>query len=230
MEKAKKPFYKRPWFVVICLLVVLAGIGNSCGGNTAEDPTAQASTQPTPAVTPSAAPSPSETPMAEPSPTPSVEPLPSETPVPLEIPATLGISADDFIDAFNENMAALESKLKLSSVEWSEENEGTQIITATGFINDYNVFTFSATPDTREIISIFYIGTGDGTYESGVDVLYCMSATIRSVDPSISSSDSIDMILTMMDETQNSTTKNNIAYSIFQSKDLGTWLTVDAQK
>lgn len=50
-EKAKKPFYKRPWFIVLCVLVVLSAIGNIGGKDEPAEPAAISSvSEPAPSV------------------------------------------------------------------------------------------------------------------------------------------------------------------------------------
>lgn len=71
----KKPLYKRTWFIVIVVLLLLSGIGNAIGGN---DPAATESSQ----LETSPTPTPSETlePDASPSPEPSQEDSPLSDP------------------------------------------------------------------------------------------------------------------------------------------------------
>lgn len=48
MEKVKKPIYKRGWFIVICVIVILGAIGSAIGGGEGQSrqsqPTEEAST------------------------------------------------------------------------------------------------------------------------------------------------------------------------------------------
>lgn len=70
--KTKKPFYKRPWFIVLAVLVLISSISNAVNkkDNTASEPQAT--------VTVTATPSPTETPTAEETQA-EVSPSPEET-------------------------------------------------------------------------------------------------------------------------------------------------------
>lgn len=71
-SKTKKPFYKRPWFIVLAVLVLISSISNAVNknDNTASEPQAT--------VTVTASPTPSETPTVEETQA-EVSPSPEET-------------------------------------------------------------------------------------------------------------------------------------------------------
>jgi hypothetical protein len=71
-SKTKKPFYQRPWFIVLAVLVLISSISNAVdkNDNTASEPQAT--------VTVTATPTPSETPIAEETQA-EVSPSPEET-------------------------------------------------------------------------------------------------------------------------------------------------------
>ena len=153
------------------------------------------------------------------------EPEPeSEPPV---IPAnTLNLSLPQFKERFNANLAALGSTNKLSDVIWDEIE-----IATTGMINDNLGFTFEMSPDTKQIASLIFIGFGDGTAESGVDVMLAMSAVISAVDPDIKQGDTGALILDMLDEeSEDNKIINGIRYSALMADGLGTWLTIEPDR
>lgn len=68
---AKKPFYKRPWFIVLAAIVLIGGIANATNNDNADtsEPQATVTVTATPTATPSETPSAEET-QAEISPSP----------------------------------------------------------------------------------------------------------------------------------------------------------------
>lgn len=86
----KKPIYKRVWFwiaAVVLILLVVAGIdGANDPPKVTEEPAAAVRSMPEPTPSPTAAPTPSPSPSPEPTPEPTVAPTPVPTPEPTPIP------------------------------------------------------------------------------------------------------------------------------------------------
>ena len=220
IPKGKIPFYKNPWFIGICCLLLFAGIMQN--SNSTESDVPQTSSVASSSSMVSSDFSSASSPSSIVSSTSSTSGSLQSSDVPQ---VTLGITPEDFQESFNTAIATLGTNTTISSIEWYEDD-----LSAQGHISNYLTVTFFTNPDNKEIESLIFIGSGDGTLESGLDVMAGMFAAIVSADPSIPLSDTGEMVMTLTDEEHingGELVKNNIRCSVIQNETVGTWLTIE---
>ena len=231
--KGKTPFYKNPWFIGICCLLLFAGIMQNLNSTESDVPqtssVASSSLSSLSSVSQSSNSSMVSSDFSSASSPSSIVSSSSSTTGSLQssdVPqVTLGITPEDFQESFNTAIATLGTNTTISSIEWYEDD-----LSAQGHISDYLTVTFFTNPDSKEITSLIFAGSGDGTLESGLDVMAGMFAAIVSADPSIPLSDTGEMVMTLTDEEHingGELVKNNIRYFVTQSDIVGTWLTIE---
>lgn len=77
--KEKKPLYKRTWFIIVAVLLLLGGIGNALGGSSTDEPTASIEQEPAPSgestleESPTPEPTVSDSPLSDPNSVESIE-------------------------------------------------------------------------------------------------------------------------------------------------------------
>lgn len=130
----------------------------------------------------------------------------------------LGITMDEFQETFNSTMTSLESEIQIVSIDWEEGDAA-----ATGKISENLSFVFFLKDtDTKEIKSLLFLGSGDGTARSGADLLLCLASTIVSADPSIELDKTGPMLEEMSNnEPDHTVTKNGITYTYTQNSEIG---------
>lgn len=138
-------------------------------------------------------------------------------------------STKEFTNTFNQYCASHELDFRINSLKIKEGEA-------------YDVFTYSLTDDlalsgsiiksTGGVKEVTMLGSGDGTYTSGGNIILCMIAIIATVDPTIPA-ESRGKILRKLkmfgdksvDITHMSqeTIMNGIKYSIYSNPKIGFW-------
>lgn len=97
---------------------------------------------------------------------------------------TLKVSLEEFRDNFDNAADEFDLPFRINRVAEVEEgavNNSVKLITASEYVN-----SFAALSRDNEILSITLIGSGDGSDDSGFEILAAIGATIAATQPELS--------------------------------------------
>lgn len=145
-----------------------------------------------------------------------------------EIPGTIGMTPEQFKTTFNKAATEFESDLIINNItvtEGAAQNSFQYMFTENlGIIGTVN-------KKDGSVRDVMLMGTGDGTLESGADILIGMGILITATNPELSADERGNVLreLGIIDSSDimdlnKSTIRNGIRYKIMTSKDLGIWL------
>ncbi|MCZ2259861.1 hypothetical protein [Sporosarcina sp. G11-34] len=223
MKKDKKPFYKRWWFIAIAVILVINIFGN-IGKD--DEPTAEPVTKEE-----------SKSEKSEKEDKAKQETKDEETNIEEESnekveveekeydQSSLGFGIDELRDRFDSN--ADEYSLPFRSnrdtkVEEGEVYDGLILANANDFINVRALLT----KEKSEVRQIMMVAQGDGTEQSGFNILVTIGVLIASTNPELSADERGEILTELTQGAQGgevdiSITKNNVEYTFNKSDLLG---------
>lgn len=151
----------------------------------------------------------------------------SASEITLEFPFTV----DEFIDRYNASLQTLERDLNVSL---KSENDNGESITAMAMSERERFgFTLSANNNSRALQSLIFIASGDGSTQSGMDILFGAAAVVMAIeDPYMESADQRGEILRdfglsngkLSELGELKIERDNIKYNLTWSETTGLWV------
>jgi len=155
---------------------------------------------------------------------------PASTPAPATPPKTLSLTPAQIVRAFNAQARQFESNLragKLTMEEGPIANSGTVVI------NQYLGMVITQDKQSKKATSVIFIGSGDGTPQSGINVFLGLTQFIAALTPEASPEERRGILqdLGLLDG-QNMPKKassdfQNLHFSMTKSQTLGLMIGVD---
>ncbi|HEU4471870.1 MAG TPA: hypothetical protein VFR58_12335 [Flavisolibacter sp.] len=165
---------------------------------------------------------------------PAPEPAPAAEKEPEQKGQFLFKAPEDFKTAFNTQAGASNINLEIGDVS-TQEGEVNNTFNAT--INENLAIVGSVHKTNGTVQSIMMIGTGDGTAQSGANIILCMGAVIAAADPSIKPEGRMEILkeLGLMGDADvmnlsTKTERNGIKYSINSNEVTGMILSVSPKE
>lgn len=211
----KKRFYKKWWFWVI-VVVGLIYIGGSGGTNEPRDQPA------TPAVQTNSVAETTNTNLPEPA---KKEPEPTKE-EDKKIPGTLGFTPEEFRDRFNKSAKEMSTDFKITDlkVKPGEVQDVFQYMLTKNL-----VITGAVNKLDGSVREVMILGSGDGTIDSGIDIIMSMAVLIDSVNPELSAEERGRILRELgifgdnvdVNKLNGNTVRNGKEYWVSSSKELG---------
>lgn len=146
--------------------------------------------------------------------------------------ASLGVTIQNFSERFNAAMVDMKQPFRVTEFQIDNSDNPPSF---KYFFNNNIGLIGSVTPDSK-IIDFTMIGTGEGTMESGLNIMFVMNALIRTVNPEMSKQEAAKMVLKLMEDSAKEMSNNNsgsssiilngLKYTCSQGQAIGTWLIV----
>jgi|GEM_PF-6297055 len=146
--------------------------------------------------------------------------------------ATLGLTVSEYVISYNQALRALENQgsLKITVEETSDGIKSLQLA-----IDENRAMIITADAETDEVSGIVFIGAGDGSVDSGVNVIMGSVATVMALENPNMSQDERAVILDnlgmlngeLMDRKSISFIRGNAKYFATFSEQLGVVVGVD---
>lgn len=144
-------------------------------------------------------------------------------------------TADEFIERYNLSLANLDRSMTFHLESETENYDGKGItIQAVG---DKNIgLVLSADNKTRKLYSFTFIGTGDGTLDSGLNVFMGILACVMAVDDPDMPPESHKEILEELglidskfsEQEKTEFTRNGVEYTLLLTEQIGIWFIGEA--
>jgi len=144
---------------------------------------------------------------------------------------------EDFIDRYNQCLTTLKSKFKVF-VEDESINNGTISVQLQARSTEHIGLIIFANIKTRNVQTITFIGTGDGSVKSGFDILIGALAVVMSIEnPNMPISERSE-ILKELGLSNNKLSeagkihivRKNVKYNMSLTNKVGTWLIAEPVK
>lgn len=148
----------------------------------------------------------------------------------IEAGSDIGVRVEDFVSQFNSAMVRAELPYRAKgNVPDMDENSVQRVYQETFSKNLALLMTVK--PETDVIRDVTFIGTGDGTVDSGVRVLMVAAGVYSATQPTLPMKDSITMLTDMSEEfnqKQESVSRilNGLEYSYDRNEVFGNMFTV----
>lgn len=160
------------------------------------------------------------------------EPIKVEKTKPLK--ATLGYTVDQFTARYNQSIGALGLNNHFSFMSQSDDGE-TIIGTVISDSKNIGLSVF-ASSETKELESVIYIGTGDGSTQSGIAVSFGAVAVVMAIEnPQMVPEKRKEILISLgllngeiFEKDNISIVRNGIKYTAMFSESTGLWLTVES--
>ena len=142
-------------------------------------------------------------------------------------------TVEEFLQRYNQAFSVLDRNIKASI---KEENDNGKYLTIQALTNNKNVgLVVGANNKTRTVQSITFIGTGDGTMQSGLDVMFGASAVVMAIEnPNMPVEQRGEIVSDLglsngklSELGKLSVKRNEVKYSISLSDTIGTWLVAE---
>ncbi|OIR25341.1 hypothetical protein [Bathymodiolus thermophilus thioautotrophic gill symbiont] len=142
-------------------------------------------------------------------------------------------TVQEFLQRYNQAFLALDRNIKASI---KKENDNGKYLTIQALTNNKNVgLVIGANSKTRKVQSITFIGIGDGTMQSGLDILFGTSAVVMAIENPNMPVDQRGEIVSDLGFSNGrlsklgklSVERTGIKYSISLSDTIGTWLVAE---
>lgn len=144
----------------------------------------------------------------------------------------LGLTYTEFAARFNQSMQEAELSFRIGEIDIDRTGLNH---TFKYMLNDH-IALVGAVSDDNHLVDITMIGQGKGTLESGADVMLVMMHLIYSTNPNMLKSDVGKVFSKIFQETEKrdevgkptaTVDFNDIKYSFFQNKEIGTILAIE---
>jgi hypothetical protein len=144
----------------------------------------------------------------------------------------MGFTGSEFLSRFKS--VAKEANLKVNLKKSKISNSGVKKIINLE-VSKNLVLLITADKTSDAVIDIIAIGVGDGSMQSGADIIIGFIAAIAATNPELSKADRGDVlrslgIFTDSTEATGSTIRQGIKYTMTRPESLGTWLTIGSEK
>jgi len=140
---------------------------------------------------------------------------------------------EEFLQRYNQAFSVLGRNIKASI---KEENNNGKYLTIQALTNNKNIgLVVQANNKTRKVQLITFIGSGDGTIQSGLDVVFGVSAVVMAIeDPNMPVEQRGEIVKALglsngklSELGKLSAERNGTKYSISLSDSIGTWLVAE---
>ena len=143
-----------------------------------------------------------------------------------KVNSTLEFTPKEFQDRFNKNMVKIDLpyRAKLKTKRGTGNLDG-----ASAVLSDHLAITATIDKKTGKLTGMLMIGTGDGSLESGANVLLAGIAAIAAAVPNGTTESIGPRVIDLMSEFKAESSKpaskvlNGVRFSFNQSSELGTW-------
>ncbi|WP_147301517.1 hypothetical protein [Kushneria indalinina] len=146
----------------------------------------------------------------------------------IESGSDLGFDAKTFAKRFNSAMADLNQPYR---ADGNVDNSGVQGVFQEAF-SEHLALTGTIKPQSGAVNGIIFMGTGDGTPESGARVMVVASGLVAATQDSMSPQDAFEVVMSLLQSYDGgdsvSQTLNGVKYSYQRSDMFGNMLTVDS--
>lgn len=146
----------------------------------------------------------------------------------IEAGSDLGFDAKTFARRFNVSMTDLGQPYRAKG---NVDNSGVQGIFQEAF-SEHLALTGTVKPQSGAVNGIIFMGTGDGTQESGARVMVVASGVVAATQPDMSAQNAFDVMLSLIQSYDggeaSSKVLNGVEYTYQRSDIFGNMLTVDS--
>lgn len=142
-------------------------------------------------------------------------------------------TSKQYISRYNESLSALEQSMRLRK---KEETVNDDNILIQAFINKYLGLIIQVNKSDGFVNYITFIGTGDGSLKSGLDLIMALSSVIMAIEnPNMSPNERGEIIKDLgitdkqfpNDGEELKFIRNGVKYKLSKSKEIGIWLMVE---
>ncbi|SPJ35233.1 hypothetical protein [Kushneria phyllosphaerae] len=146
----------------------------------------------------------------------------------IEAGSDLGFDAKTFASRFNSAMADLGQPYR---AEGNVDNSGVQGVFQEMF-SEHLAVTGTVKPESGAVNGVIFMGTGDGTQESGARVMVVASGVVAATQPDMSVQNAFDVVMSLLQSYDGgeavSNTLNGVKYTYQRSDMIGNMLSVDS--
>lgn len=157
----------------------------------------------------------------------------TESPQPLpEAIMSLGVTVKVFSERFNSAMTDMKQPFRITEFEIDNSDKPASF----KYLFNSHIGLIGAVTPSNKIIDFTMIGSGEGTIESGLNIMFVMNALIRAVNPEMSKQEAAKMVMQLMENSavkiangksgSSSIILNGVEYTCTQGQAIGTWLIV----
>lgn len=204
---------KKKWWFMTVLVVIFAVVSGCSGNNETETTTAP----------------PVEEMINEPESEEDLEAAPTETEeakAENEIPGTIGMTPEEFKEAFNAAAKEFDSNFRIGNIT---VEDGPVQDTFTVHLTDHLAIVGSVNKADGSVRDVLIMGQGDGSLSSGLDIMVAMGILIAATNPELTPEERGKVLedLGLFDDTVDltdhtaSTIRNGIQYTLTASDMIG---------
>lgn len=216
---------KKKWWFMTVLVVILAVVSGCSGNNETETTTAppveEMINEPEPAVEETATTTHASEEDLEAAPT-ETEEAKAEN----EIPGTIGMTPEEFKEAFNAAAKEFDSNFRIGNIT---VEDGPVQDTFTVHLTDHLAIVGSVNKADGSVRDVLIMGQGDGSLSSGLDIMVAMGILIAATNPELTPEERGKVLedLGLFDDTVDltdhtaSTIRNGIQYTLTASDMIG---------
>ena len=141
----------------------------------------------------------------------------------------LGYTIEEFVERYNQASKAMEVDVRYS-VKQESDNGKALTVQLEATLHENMAMILTADNKTREVQSLAFIGSGDGTAESGIYILFGILATVMAIENPLMPVDEREKIIKDFDisrlsaERKIEITRDNVEYTLSQYESFGTML------
>lgn len=144
----------------------------------------------------------------------------------------LGFTSSEFLNRFKGVAKEASLKVNIKKLKVSDNGE-KKIMNVEASKNLALLITVDKTSDM--VIDIILIGVGDGTIQSGANIIIGFIAAIAATNPELSKAERGDVlgslgIFSDSNEANGETIRQGIKYNLARTEQAGTWLTISSEK
>ncbi len=142
-------------------------------------------------------------------------------------------TVEQYIQRYNESLSTLEQSMRMRK-KGETANENSVVIQAS--VNKNPAMLIQAKKDNRLVDSLTFVGGGDGSLTSGINLIVCLVSVIMAVENPQMSQDERGEIVRDLGFTDNQFPnegeelkfiRNGVKYNLSKLKKLGIWLTAE---
>lgn len=142
----------------------------------------------------------------------------------------IGVGVETFTANFNDAMATMELPFRArGNIDEMADGHVQRGVNET--FNDHMAMVITVKPYSDDIRDLLFIGSGDGTQESGINIMMTAAGAFSATQEAWPASDALDMVISMSDEFVNqggkvTRTLNGLEYTYEQNNVFGNMFSV----